>query len=98
MTTSSSRGELGDMFVEHQTQDSGHSLRIQHWYTADRYLVESWPGVHRLEILDKICESIRQNKPSRVFVVTEGKQHKISSTTVALIIEGKMTSADLLAE
>ena len=96
--TSSSRGERGDMFVEHQTSDGGHSLLVKYWYAADRYLVQSWPGVHRLEVLDKICGSIRENKPSRVFVVTGDKQHKISSTTVALIIEGKMTSADLLAE
>jgi len=74
------------------------SLVVKFWYELDRYLTESWPCIRRFDALGPVCESIQRNKPARVFVTAGDKQHKVSTTTVALIIEGKMTPADLLAE
>ena len=51
----------------------------------------------RPEAVALIVESIRQHKPTRVTFDVMGKRHSMARQTVELIVDGKLTAADLTA-
>jgi hypothetical protein len=93
MTTHSAKVEPGDLLIE-RSDDS-----ISFSYVRDgEEFNEAHSTTGRVKAVDLICQTVVNSRPTRVFVVIGGNLHKLSSSTVRMIADGKLTTADLLAE
>lgn len=97
MTTSSSRAE-DDLIVEYVEDPRFKGLfnvTVAHRSGEERTDLMRYVGAVRSYAVGLVVEQIRAHRPSRVFVSVGDKMHKISTSMVTGIIEGRVTPIDI---